>query len=146
MTADDRLAGVVRERSKLGRAMRQVELAAAAASGKDSWTDDLLESLHQLQHAWSDHIATAEAPMGLHDRIVEQAPRLQRAVEQIQLDHHDLAKSIAAAIGAGEDAGVAANKEALRDMAMTLLLHVARHRQHGADLIYDAYSVDIGGY
>lgn len=146
MTADDRLAGVVQKRSKLGRAMQQVELAAAAAAGKESWTADLLERLRQLETAWTDHIGEAEAPMGLHDRILGEAPRLQRVVEAIQLDHRSIASSIGAAVAATAGASDDTDKEELRDMAMEVLLALARHRQHGADLIFRAWSVDIGGY
>lgn len=146
MTADDRLAGVVQKRSKLGHAMQQVELAAAAAAGKESWTADLLKRLRKLESVWAEHIAEAEAPMGLHDRILGEAPRLQRSVEAIQLDHRTIASSIAEAVGTTANAGDDADKEELRVMAMEVLLALARHRQHGADLIFQAYSIDIGGY
>jgi hypothetical protein len=35
--------------------------------------------------------------------------------------------------------------EAIRDLGTTLLGHLARHRQRGADLVYEAYQADIGG-
>ena len=35
--------------------------------------------------------------------------------------------------------------EAMRDRLLALLGTLARHRQRGADLVYEAYAVDIGG-
>jgi hypothetical protein len=32
-----------------------------------------------------------------------------------------------------------------RDDVQRLLGEIVRHRQHGADLVYEAYHVDIGG-
>ncbi len=34
----------------------------------------------------------------------------------------------------------------LRESVMEVLVDLARHRQQGADLLYEAYAVDIGGY
>lgn len=146
MTTDQRLAGVVRRRSELGRAMQQVELAAAAPAGKKTWVNDLAISLRKLEIAWRHHVREAESPAGLHDRILDQAPRMQRTVEAIQADHRAIARSIEAALAEMQGADDDADREALRDTALEILVALARHRQHGADLIYDAYSVDIGGY
>jgi hypothetical protein len=33
----------------------------------------------------------------------------------------------------------------VRERATALLVAVARHRQRGADLIYEAYAADLGG-
>jgi hypothetical protein len=33
----------------------------------------------------------------------------------------------------------------MRDQVTTLLTDLVRHRQHGADLVYEAHAVDIGG-
>jgi hypothetical protein len=39
----------------------------------------------------------------------------------------------------------AGDVDAIRALATALLGRLARHRQHGADLIYQAYQVDLGG-
>ena len=36
--------------------------------------------------------------------------------------------------------------DAIRTAVLELLGEIARHRQRGADLIFEAYDVDIGGY
>jgi hypothetical protein len=35
--------------------------------------------------------------------------------------------------------------DAVRDLGTALLASLSRHRQHGSDLIYEAYAVGIGG-
>ena len=35
--------------------------------------------------------------------------------------------------------------ESIRDAAITLMGLLVRHRQRGADLVYEAYDVEIGG-
>ncbi len=126
--------------------MQQVELAAAAAAGKEAWANELEISLRKLEIAWRHHVREAESPAGLHDRILDQAPRMQRTVESIQADHRAIARSVEAALTEVHEAGDDTDKGALRDTALDILVALARHRQHGADLIYDAYSIDIGGY
>ncbi|MDJ0952066.1 MAG: hypothetical protein QNJ81_00175 [Acidimicrobiia bacterium] len=146
MTAGDPFAGVVRQRSQLGQAMIQVEVAAAAPAAKESWMIDLLHSLRQLEIAFNNHIVEVQSPLGLLDRIVDQAPRLQRAVEATRDEHEAIAESIGAALAMMESEGAADRRDELRDTVMGVLLALARHRQKGADLIYEAYDVDIGGY
>ncbi len=146
MTAGDPFAGVVRQRSQLGRAMQQVELAAAAPAARESWTIDLQHSLRQLEIAVNNHIVEVQSPMGLLDRIVDKAPRLQRAVETTRAEHATIAQSISQALALVENAEATMDHDEVRDAAMGILLALSRHRQKGADLIYDAYDVDIGGY
>jgi len=146
MTAGDPFAGVVRQRSQLARAMQQVELAAAAPTARKSWIIDLQHSLRRLEIAVNNHIVEVQAPMGLLDRIVHQAPRLQRSVEQTKVDHAALAESIAELLATMDDTDSNERQDDIRDAALSILVALARHRQKGADLIYDAYAIDIGGY
>lgn len=144
MTTGEHLAGVVRQRSKLSEAMQQVELAAAAPAAKDSWMVELTHSLRQLEISFNQHIVDVSSPLGLLDQIVDEAPRLQRAVAASREEHNAVAELIRDAIAKVSDAS--ATPEIAREAAMGAMLALARHRQKGADLIYDAYDVDIGGY
>jgi hypothetical protein len=40
---------------------------------------------------------------------------------------------------------VSTDVEAVRELAIALLAKLSRHRQRGADLVYEAYQTDIGG-
>ena len=43
------------------------------------------------------------------------------------------------------DTVAAEDVDGIRDSATRLLGHVIKHRQRGADLVYEAYQMDIGG-
>lgn len=146
MTTGDPFAGVVRQRSQLSRAMHQVELAAAAPAAKESWTINLQHSLRQLEIAFNNHIVEVQSPLGLLDRIVDQAPRLQRSVEATRQDHATIAGSIATTLELMDGDDTLARSDEIRDAVLEVLNSLSRHRQKGADLIYNAYDVDIGGY
>ncbi len=146
MKAGDDLAGVARQRSHLGRAMHQVELAAAAPAAKDSWVIDLQHSLRQLEIAFNDHMVEAQSPLGLLDRIVDQAPRLQRSVEGMRSEQAMIAEALTGTLSMLEEEGATERHDQIRDAVLALLLSLSRHRQKVADLVYDAWDVDIGGY
>ncbi len=146
MATDDHLAGVVRQRSQLGQAMQQVEMAAAAPAAKKSWIPDLTTNLRQLEVAFNQHMIDVQSPYGLLHQIVDQAPRLQRAVESSKEEHAQVARLIREALEFATEKDAADRVDAIREATMEALLALARHRQKGADLIYDAYDVDIGGY
>ena len=146
MTTDDPFAGVVRQRSQLSRAMNQVELTAAAPAAKESWLIDLQHSLRGLEVAFNHHIVEVQSPLGLLDRIVDQAPRLQRAVDATREEHEVIARAIASTLQMMDGDDASARHDEIREETMSILLALSRHRQKGADLIYDAYDVDIGGY
>lgn len=146
MTTGDPFAGVARQRSQLSQAMHQVELAAAAPAARKSWVVDLQHGLRQLEIAFNHHIVEVQSPHGLLDQIVEQAPRLQRTVAVTRDDHATIAGSIGSVLDmvSGDDASI--ERDEIRDAVMVVLMALSRHRQKGADLIYDAYDIDIGGY
>lgn len=146
MTSDESLANAVRQRSRLGDAMQELEEAAAAPAARESWTADLLQPLRGLEAAFNEHIADVQAPGALLDRIIDEAPRLQRAVEVKKAEHLRIAQSIGNVVAAVSAETASNTTIEIRDLVMDLLMDVARHRQQGADLIYDAYDIDIGGY
>ncbi len=145
MTADKSLEDVVRQRSQLGDAMHQVEEAAAAPAAKESWAADLSIQLRNLKTAFDQHMVEVQSPTGILNQVVDQAPRLQNAAEHLKREDTRLAKSIDDAIKVAAT-GTADIVIDLRESVMEVLVDLARHRQQGADLLYEAYAVDIGGY
>jgi hypothetical protein len=65
--------------------------------------------------------------IGEHTELTDLSTKLIDRIDVVELER------------IAEEAG------AVRDDAMSLLTAVARHRQRGADLIYEAYQVDVGG-
>lgn len=95
-----------------------------------------------------DHARQTEAPGGFLEQVLAETPRLQRRVDQLKVDHERLEKEVDAlriAVTMVSDDDVADQAPALRNKAVELLGQLTRHRQRGADVIYEAYQVDIGG-
>lgn len=128
-------------RIELKRALSDVEVAAAAPAPDANWRNTLLESLEQLKSALEQHAEEVESIGGLLDEIVVVAPRLHKRVVQQRREHGVLIDQTLAAITAirtGRDVGE------VRAQVLDALIAIARHRQHGSDLVYDAYMIDIG--
>ena len=95
-----------------------------------------------------DHAQETEAKGGFLDKVLAEEPRLQRRINQLKVDHERLEKEVFAlrhAISLVDDADVPERSTTIRNQAIELLGQLTRHRQRGADLIYEAYQVDIGG-
>ena len=143
----DPIAGAARHRTAMVKAMQRVERVAARASGSSDWYDVLISGLTELETALHGHINEVESPSGLLDEIVDNAPRLQRAAEDTKTHHRTLSDMVAALqemVASSRDSGTPPVSE-VRAATVELLTELTRHRQKGADLIYEAYDVDIGG-
>jgi hypothetical protein len=128
-------------RIELKRALSDVEVAAAAPAPDANWRNTLLESLEQLNSALEQHAEEVESTGGLLDEIVEKAPRLHNRVVRQRQEHVvliDQTLAIITATRTGRDAGE------VRAEVLDALIAISRHRQHGSDLVYDAYTIDIG--
>ena len=139
------------QRLSLRRAIAGLEEALAAPDdpdglgGPDRLPTRLIPVLERLQMVFAAHVEVTEAPGGLYQEILENAPRLANRVKRFRREHAD----IAAAIGRGiAEAGAAgddpARVEEVCDHALRLFADMVRHRERGLDLVYEAY-VDIGG-
>jgi hypothetical protein len=148
MEANKSLEGAALRRSELEVAMQQVERTAAAPAANTSWVDDLTHAVRQLEIALDHHIVEVEAPSGLLDQIVDTAPRLQRSAGETRRHHTLLTSEVIGLLGRLGTAreGGRQDVDGIRTAVIDLLNELARHRQQGADLIYEAYDVDIGGY
>lgn len=140
----DALEQARERRAGLRAAMGDVErsLASPAAGRTDAWVKTLKEDLHRLSSALNAHIEATEAPDGLLADVVEEAPRLANRVEQARRDHQSLRyrlDSALAALGAGPEPDL----HEVRERVVEVLAGIVHHRHLGADLVYEAFNVDI---
>ena len=115
--------------------------SAPLASGT-RWRRRLERVLARLGAALADHVDETEGTDGLLEEISDQAPRLARQVDQLRLEHTELVETC----GKLQDAlhgDVPA--QTIRRRAHDLLKRLEEHRHRGADLVYEAFGVDIGG-
>jgi hypothetical protein len=129
-------------RVALRSAMAALEssIAAPAAGREAQWLERLGADLDHLAEALEAHIKSAEAPDGLLAEILHSAPRLAHRVDKVRADHVALRAAVDEARGA---AAAGREPSELRDRVVEVLGHLLRHRHLGADLVYEAYMVDI---
>lgn len=138
------LARARQRRSDLHRALQELEeaLASPVPGRSASWRADLTRVLERLIHAFRAHVEETEGRDGLLAQIVTEAPRLANPVERMKEEHVSLSAELQRA-KADAHAGVLSSGD-VREELMGLCVKMARHRQAGSDLVYEAYTVDIG--
>lgn len=136
-----------RRRAELRESMSALEqaLAAPTPGRADAWRERLCVALVELSADVREHIAITEGPGGLHRDIVATSPRLAHAVDELGRDHAVIHALIEDLIARGQGASAREDVDAIRPLGTTLLGRLVRHRQKGADLVYEAYQADIGG-
>lgn len=136
-------------RENLHAAMMAVERAIARPAGgrAEDWAKQVHEALIDLGSEFERHIATTEEPGGLFEAVNAAAPRLAGQVNRLVEEHKSIRAAIAEALDAVRpQAHPFGPSEATggRDVALDLLNRMLRHRQSGADLVYEAFETDIG--
>jgi len=134
-------------RAELRESMDALEaaLAAPAVERLDFWAERIAVALVELSGDWTTHVAMTEGPDGLHRDIVVAAPRLAHAVGRLSDEHTLVTRLVEELLAATRSVTTVEQVDSVRDSAVTLLGKLARHRQRGADLIFEAYEADIGG-
>lgn len=133
--------GARERRLALGDAMTRTEQALTVPSGSPTWRQEVGDALAAVRAALDDHVSEVEGEAGLLDELRQLAPRLSAAAAQLEREHPPLCAQAEAALAAVPAAPV----DEVRATALELLTALSRHRQRGADLVYEAYNVDIGG-
>lgn len=129
------------KRHALREAMESVEHAIGRPVGSEDWVRVVEEALDDLEEAIRAHIEEVEAPDGLLAEMLDIAPRLAALIDMIRDEHRGLSDSL------DQTRRVLSSEPldalAVRRGAVSLLGYLTRHRQHGSDLVYEAYLVDI---
>jgi hypothetical protein len=150
-TVPEVIEGVRSRRAGLRTAMSALEraLAAPAVHRVDEWRQGVGESLAALHEVWTRHIVETEAPGAFLDELVDEAPRLSTPAARLRREHNEILGVINRAEKALDQVLLDEDHEVfvdtLRADLTEMLCALAHHRQRGADLIYAAYDVDIGG-
>lgn len=118
----------------------EATIAAATPGREDAWREHVSEALDRLTAAFTTHVAETEGPDGLFDEVRRRSPRLDGQCRRLTSEHRSIAEELSAAV-----ASLDGDVTETRERVMTLLARLVRHRQQGADLVYEAYDVDLGG-
>src|SRR5579871_2265269 len=135
-------------RAGLKAVMSGLEIALATPlAQRGMWLSRVREALTAVHDVWTRHIVETEAPGAFLDELTEESPRLSKPASRLRREHTDVLAQITRA---EKQLSMPPNAddydrwaEALRAELTSLLVALARHRQRGADLIYEAFDVDI---
>jgi len=143
------LEETARRRADLHHALVEVEKAISGpAAGRElEWAEEVVRHLEDLGRTIQEHIEVTERPEGLYDEITQRAPRLSTKIVRLREEHPSMRDGTIAAIAKLQTTGVgdAWPLNEARDDLQRLLGKIVRHRQLGADLVWEAYNLDIGG-
>lgn len=131
-----------RRRGAMKEAISRTEAAASSPMADPGWRPGLLAELQKLQLALKAHVAEVEGDDGLLTQLRTDAPRLANKIQNLSDEHPRLTQDIAQVIKETEGA---TEPGTLRAHVLEALVALVHHRQQGSDLVYEGYSVDIGG-
>jgi hypothetical protein len=139
-----------RRRADLHHALVDVEVAISgpAAGRTPQWTAEVLKRLSILRDNLDEHIEAAERPGGLYDEITRLAPHLSGKTRRLREEHPALRDRTAELLERLESRPIHDEQDLhdTREDVQRLLGKIVHHRQLGADLVWEAYNLDIGGH
>ena len=134
-------------RAELRESMSALEFALAAPARSDTvrWSAHVQAALAELAADLREHVTMTEGPEGLYQELIETAPRLSEAMDRLVEEHRIISAAIEDQLATVSSADALGEVERIREQGTDLLMTLVRHRQRGADLVYEAYEFDIGG-
>jgi hypothetical protein len=141
------LEAVRQRRAELLETLGVLERCLAAPAGDRTvlWGERLHAAVERLASDFALHVEVTEGPSGLHQEIITADVRLANQVSALAAEHEPVAAEIAALSAATLPPVSESQVGDLREQGTTLLSRLIRHRQRGADLVYEAFACDIGG-
>ena len=122
-------------------------LGAPASDRVAAWATEVSAALDRLRSVFEHHVADTESDGGFFDEIMDDEPRLSRAVERMRADHVTIATTadeLAERLRAlRADAGPTTDVDAIRAGVLDLIRALLVHRHRGSELVYEAYNVDL---
>jgi hypothetical protein len=126
----------------------EIAISSPASGRLPEWTEFVRKEMASVRDAFDQHVAVTEKPGGLYEEITARAPRLSGTVTRLAEEHPEITERIAEMLerlGAVEIGSPEWPLDDARDDLQRFIGTVIRHRQKGADLVWEAYNVDIGG-
>ena len=126
----------------------EIAISSPAAGRIPEWTAFVAKEVIGVRDAFDQHVMVTEKPGGLYEEIITRAPRLDGTVRRLKGEHPDITEKVVQMVERLEKATIGGPEwplEDARDDLQRFIGTVIRHRQKGADLVWEAYNVDIGG-
>jgi len=142
-----RLNEICERRNELNKAASSLDESLATPLGDlQRWSSNVKESLEAMIKKIAVDAEELESDEGLLNSIQDSFPYLSRRVLQHKVDHERLRRSVSALYESlVENSGIELISDALliRTQVVKFLGQLSLYNQRDADLIYDAYKVDI---
>ena len=141
------LASEQRERLRDALIALENALSSAGPRRAQAWAEAVVQCILRVEAEFHSHIDFTEQEDGLYDDILEVAPRLAHRVDVLRQEHNEITIALTDCLTRVELVPNSAHSDwvdARRDECNALLGRLVRHRQRGADLVYEAFS-EIGG-
>jgi hypothetical protein len=118
------------------------DVLARSTTG-DDWRDRVRTELRNVADALADHIERTEGPGGLYETLLDDAPRLSNDIRLLTKDH-EILQGMIEALAIALDAETS-DQQLIGETVVELVERLTRHRHTDADMVHEAYQVDIGG-
>jgi hypothetical protein len=118
-------------------------LGVPAADAPEAWASLLVNPVGHLAEVLEEHVHGTEGEDGLFEQLREDAPRLLPAVERLRGAHDGLRASTDRLRDHLAVLRSASDVDDVRDEALDLMRALLEHRHRGAELLYEAYQVDV---
>jgi Hemerythrin HHE cation binding domain len=130
-------------RAELRDSISTLEHALATPGEQPWWRGRVGTALVELSGDLRAHVDITEGEGGLYGELLEASPRLAGDVDRLVREHGEIGARIEELLASLDGSEV--SMEELRLRGTSLLGMLVRHRQRGADLVYNAYEIDLGG-
>jgi hypothetical protein len=126
-------------------ALLELEQALCTPAGDDvaGWAAAARVPVAHLREVLDAHVSGTEGDEGLFAEVRDHAPHLIPAVDRLRSEHAPLIAATEALAARLDDLQSDAEVEGVRDEGIELIGRLLAHRHRGAELVYDAYSIDI---
>ena len=141
------LASQQRERLRDALVAFEDALSSAGPRRAAAWAEGVVQCILRVETEFNSHVDLTEQEDGLYDDILEAAPRLAHRVDLLRQEHNEITVALSDCLTRVELVPNTAHADwvsARREECNALLGRLVRHRQRGADLVYEAYS-EVGG-
>lgn len=134
---------VRQRRERMFEATRLLQECSQPPEGDPSrWRQELGDAVDTLDEVLAAHIASTEGRDGFFDQLIDESEgRLSSPVDGLRRDHGhstELLRDLREAIQ------VEADPVTLQKSTNELIEQLEAHRHRGADLLWEAYGVEIG--
>ncbi len=141
----DYLQTVRAHRAELADSVAAVDAALARPMALEAWDQRVHTAMVELAHDWRDHRVLTEGDRGLYADVRRSAPHLAGQADRLLGEHVEVSGQLRSVIERLEGDAPVSDVAGFREEVTALMGRLVRHRQRGSDLVYAAYSWDLGG-